>query len=694
MSALPSCCEAASLLTCGGACGRHAWAAARVGKRTVPLARGGYLLGRVAARANVVRAVAAAAGVEVPGAPKAPQEAKKSSGLDWGSLWAASKKPSESSSASLGQLWTILKPERTRLQLSFAALLASSSVNLSYPYLMGKLIDLFGDGEGGLTFVMDHCFACGSLVLFGGAATFCRLFLIETAIERVAYRLRREFFGALLRRDVAFFDLNKTGELTTRLSNDITLTSRVLIDVSMGARSTITACVGTCMVFHLAPAEMMTVLLAPVASLFVVGVAYGRVVRKIASERQDRLASAVQLSEERLAGIRTVRTFNAEASELRSFEKGLDRVYEAGYKNALATGGLSCFFVTGGGLFLLHIVYNCGMMVTSGVLTMGATVSLAMYCFYAGSSYTGLMTAYGDIQKSLGACQKVLEILSEKDGSATTSAAVSAPMAAPNAAVANGKPLSLRFENVTFAYPARPNTPVLNGMSLDIPAGARVALLGRSGSGKSSVAMLAAGLYAPGSGRVFADGVDIFAEPGNAVWVRSQLGVISQEPTLFALSIRENIAYGMLSESSEVDYAPLLEAVRAAHVEEFSSQLPEGLETSAGERGQALSGGQKQRVCIARALARNPRMFIFDEATSALDLRSERLVHTALRDILSSGASTSLVITHRLSALQWVDRVAVMDEGTIVQYGLRDEVMANPCEALQSILRSDAPAGV
>lgn len=469
------------------------------------------------------------------------------------------------------------------------------------------------------------------------------------------------------------------------------MTSRVLIDASAGIRSSITALVGTCMIFQLAPKEMILGLLSPVAALFVVGVGYGRLVRRIAERRQQRLAEAVQRAEERLSGIRTVRTFNAESRELKGFEEMLDAVYQAGWQNALASAGLSCFFVTGGGLFLLHIIYNCGVMVSSGVVSVGTTVSLAMYCFMAGSSYTGMMTSYGDIQKCLGSCQKVLEILgTQGEVRAEVSGAVAAAVAAP------ARPLAVKFEDVSFVYPARPTAHVLQGLTLDIPSGSRVAVLGRSGSGKSTIALLLAGLYEPISGRILVDGQDMFSDTQTTAWVRSQLGVISQEPTLFAMSIQQNVEYGLNSsipsqDVSEENQRAVKEAAAAAHVNEFADFLPLGMDTLAGERGQALSGGQKQRVCIARALARKPRMLIFDEATSALDLRSERAVHQALQGVLSSGDCTCLVITHRMSSLQWCDRVAVVHEGQIVQYGQKDEVLENPCAALRSILRNDDP---
>eukprot|EP00438_Fugacium_kawagutii_P022776 Skav228481 [mRNA] locus=scaffold1092:61890:85306:- [translate_table: standard] len=284
-------------------------------------------------------------------------------------------------------------------------------------------------------------------------------------------------------------------------------------------------------------------------------------------------------------------------------------------------------------------------MVSSGVVSVGTTVSLAMYCFMAGSSYTGMMTAYGDIQKCLGSCQKVLDILG--------SHSEVKPQICETVAAATAVPLAVKFEDVSFVYPARPTAHVLQGLTLDVPAGSRVAVLGRSGSGKSTIALLLAGLYEPISGRILVDGQDMFSDVNTTAWVRSQLGVISQEPTLFAMSIRQNVEYGLNSsepsqDGSDDNQLAVKEAAAVAHVNEFADFLPLGMDTLAGERGQALSGGQKQRVCIARALAPKPRMLIFDEATSALDLRSERAVHQALQEVLSSGDCTCLVITHSI----------------------------------------------
>lgn len=520
--------------------------------------------------------------------------------------------------------------------------------------------------------------------------SFCRLFLIETSIERISFRLRREFFDQLLQQEIAFFDKRTTGELVNRISNDVTVTSRVLIDASMGMRSTISAVVGAGMVFTLAPQQMMATLLVPAIGIFGVGLTYGYFVRKIAKTKQERLADAVQHASERVSGIRTVRTFNAEGRESRTFLQNLDSVYEAGWQNAMAQGGMSAVFVTGGGLFLLHLFFNCGMMVSSGLVSLGTTMSLAMYCFMTGSGFAGVVSAYGDIQKALGASERVMEVLRANTSQSEAEVAAVLTGLKPR----DTKPLAVRFEDVKFAYPSRPDIPVLNGFSIDIPCGARVALLGRSGSGKSTVAFLLTRLYEPEEGRIFFDDQDITTE--SSAWARDQIAFVSQEPTLFGGSVRDNIAYGLHDDvhknSDRVDES-VRRASASASVDEFTQRLPDGLETPVGERGQSLSGGQRQRVAIARALARQPRLLLLDEATSALDQQSEALVHAALKEaVLGTGGAlpwTSLVITHRLSALTFVDHVAVIHEGRLAQYGPKDDVLANPSAELKAILSQD-----
>lgn len=710
--------------------------------------------------------------------------------------------------ASLLQLWGLLKTEHARLKLAFLALLGSSSVTLSYPMFMGALVNRFSGSNGASTnsgsvpgndsmsatlgtltttpaqtggittspsvidnFLQsmngdpDFVFYFSGVAIVGAVFTFARLYLLETSIERIQYRLRHQFFGTVLQNpDLQFYqqsESNRPPALASRLNSDIGITSRVLLDVSQMARTVLSAGFSGFMVLKLAPPEMYFSFLMPACGFFGCIFVYGRLVRRIASKRQEILASSIGNAEERFAMAETVKLFNREEHEILRFSSKLDQVYTVGRQNALMQAGFSSIIVGGGGLFLLSIAHNCGMLIQSGALSSGTTVSLGMYLVMAGSGLSGIAGSYAEIQKCLGACSKVLSIIGHEPDLKTSRIDASdegvkhqscgrivpgrnadgvskldnAPRSADPFNIATSKGgLSLSFQNVDFQYSSRPDVQILNGLSIDIPAGARIGILGSSGSGKSTLAALSSGLYSPTGGKILVNGVSL-RSPGsdddNTLnrKLREHVGVISQEPSLFNMSIRENILYGFNKEQSitvhenegrlrdkrargeiepkdaqsttnQEEPSPqqilLKNAIDVAHLREFISKLgPGGLDSAAGERGSSLSGGQKQRVCIARALIRAPHLLIFDEATSALDMQSEKIVQAALTDIMQAregghldlSRCTCMVITHRLSTLEFVDLVAVMDGGKIVQYGKREEVFANPCESLAKMLQ-------
>jgi len=255
--------------------------------------------------------------------------------------------------ASFSELWSILSPEKRRLQAALAALGLSSTVTLSFPFLAGRVVDLFGSQEAGLQFVAEQTMLSGGIVILGAAASFCRLYLLETSIERVAFRLRKELFEKLMREDAGFFDKTLTGEIVNRLSGDITLTSRVLFEASAGIRASLNAVIGTGLLFSLAPSHLFGTLLAPVSAIFILGFVYGRLMRQIANARQEALARSMQHAEERISNIKTVRLLNGERLEMETFEKMIDGVYGLSQKNALATAGRVGIFYAAGGLFLL-----------------------------------------------------------------------------------------------------------------------------------------------------------------------------------------------------------------------------------------------------------------------------------------------------------------------------------------------------
>uniref|UniRef100_A0A0G4I7U1 ABC transporter domain-containing protein n=1 Tax=Chromera velia CCMP2878 TaxID=1169474 RepID=A0A0G4I7U1_9ALVE len=667
--------------------------------------------------------------------------------------------------ASFSELWSILSPEKRRLQAALAALGLSSTVTLSFPFLAGRVVDLFGSQEAGLQFVAEQTMLSGGIVILGAAASFCRLYLLETSIERVAFRLRKELFEKLMREDAGFFDKTLTGEIVNRLSGDITLTSRVLFEASAGIRASLNAVIGTGLLFSLAPSHLFGTLLAPVSAIFILGFVYGRLMRQIANARQEALARSMQHAEERISNIKTVRLLNGERLEMETFEKMIDGVYGLSQKNALATAGRVGIFYAAGGLFLLHLIYLSGVMISGGMASLGSTTSLALYTAITGGAFQGVLTAYGDVQKARGSCHRVMSILRadpsvlsrpfvppggtirqaetgvgapegegmQQDRHPTETASFETQRGAADqmrdaVALLRGPsyPPSLSFEDVWFAYPSRPHDPVLRGMSLEIPAGARVALLGESGSGKSTALLLASALYGPSKGRVKMGPFDLARTDPR--WVRAQLGVVSQESQLFSGSIRENILYGQRSReallrqisalhfgrdgvrsenprkerdgqerdngdfenlegkdsTADADEEELQRVASVAHVLGFVSAFPEGFDAQVGERGGRLSGGQRQRVCIARALVGDPKYLIFDEATSALDAQSEKLVHAALQSAMKG--RTCLLITHRLSSLDFADFVAVLDDGGVAQFGPKSEVLSNPCEELEILL--------
>jgi ABC-type multidrug transport system fused ATPase/permease subunit len=498
-------------------------------------------------------------------------------------------------------------------------------------------------------------------LVLGGAATFARLFWLDTAIEQIQRTLRIQAFERVLLQPIAFFDSRRTGELLSRLGNDVTTTSKVLIDLSAGCRSVISATAGTAIIAYLAPPSVLVTMLSPAVLLFGVGFVYGRFVRDVAKRRTDALADTVTSAEQTLNMVRTVRSFNAEEKEIARFASRVDEVYDYGWKAAVASSGLRSVFFTGGGMFLLHILFQSSELISAGVLTSGTAVSLAMYSFTAGAGFQGIVAAYGDVQMALGACQQVLEVLRMPPGVALGAPTNPARIDSPD----------LRLDGVSFSFPARPETRVLKDISFHVPAGETLAIVGLSGSGKSTVLSLLAGFYKPDAGSISVGGQCLSQLDEREL--RSKLGIVLQLPDLFPSTIRENIEYSG-GEFGE-------EAARIAQVN-FVESLPAGLDTHVGDRGAQLSGGERQRVAIARAFAHRPPVLLLDEPTASLDTQSERKFIEAL----AGHGRTAVLVTHRMSMLALAQHLAVMDNGCLVQCGEKVQVMSKPCEALQKLL--------
>jgi ATP-binding cassette subfamily B protein len=491
---------------------------------------------------------------------------------------------------------------------------------------------------------------------FGGVFTALRAYMFNVAGERVVARLRGDLFAALMQQEVAFFDERRTGELTSRLASDTTvLQNAVTTNISMLLRFG-TMGLGALAILIWTSWRLTLVMVAIVPIVAVSMVFYGRMLRKLSRKVQDAGARAGEVAEETLAGIRTVRAFAAEPAETTRYRAAVADAFELARQRARMGAvfqGVAGFAAYAA---IAAVLWVGGVMTVDGELTFGALTSFLLYTLTVAFSIGALSGVYEDLMRAIGASERVFQLLDR------------APQVASGHERLSSVRGELELKQLCFSYPARPDVPVLAGIDLRLEPGKVVALVGPSGGGKSTIAALLSRFYDPTSGSLCLDGRDL--RELDAAWLREQVGVVSQEPVLFATSIVENIRYGRPSASQ----AEVEAAARAAHIHDFVMSQPEGYATLVGERGVRLSGGQKQRVAIARALLKDPRILVLDEATSALDAESEHLVQDALKHLMQ-GRST-LVIAHRLSTVKQADRVVVLDHGRVVQQGKHDELAA------------------
>nr|XP_014428528.1 ATP-binding cassette sub-family B member 10, mitochondrial isoform X2 [Pelodiscus sinensis] len=549
---------------------------------------------------------------------------------------------------------------------------------MSAPFFLGKVIDvIYTDPTGDVTDSLTSlCALLSGIFVCGAAANAIRVYLMQTAGQRIVKRLRATMFSSILKQEIAFFDKTSTGELINRLSSDTTLLGRsVTENLSDGLRAGAQASVGVGMMFFVSP-KLATFVLSVVPPLAIIAVIYGRYLRKLTRMTQDSLAEATQLAEERIGNIRTVRAFGQEMTEMDKYISKVDYVLQLAKREALARAGF--FGATGlsGNMIVLSVLYKGGLLMGSTQMTIGELSSFLMYAFWVGISIGGLSSFYSELMKGLGAGGRLWELIERK------------PELPFNDGIVLNKDLfkgALEFKEIHFAYPTRPEISVFQDFSLSIPAGSVMAMVGPSGSGKSTIVSLLLRLYDPISGTITVDGFDI--RQLNPVWFRTKIGTVSQEPILFSCSIAENIAYGA-EDPSMVTAEEIQKVAEIANAANFIRDFPKGFHTLVGEKGILLSGGQKQRIAIARALLKNPKILLLDEATSALDAENEYLVQEAL-DRLMEGR-TVLIIAHRLSTIQNADSVAVLDQGRIIECGKHEELLANPNGLFRKLMKKQA----
>jgi ATP-binding cassette subfamily B protein len=562
----------------------------------------------------------------------------------------------EAPPVSMTRLIGLARPELHILVAATLSLLVSAGLGLAYPQAVRWMIDAITEDASALDF---DTAAVVLIVMFAVQAVFTMLrsWLFTLAGERVVARLRGQLYAAILGQEMTFFDLSRTGELTNRLASDTTvLQNTVTVNVSMGLRFGVGAIGGVVMLVWMKP--VLAALAMMVVPVFAIAASlYGRWIRRLSGEVQDALAASTSVAEETFSGLRTVRSFAQEASEVTRYEAAVDRSYRLAAQRALVMGAFNGVAGFAGYATIAVVVWYGGRMVGDGSMTMGELTAFLLYTLLVAMSFGALSGLYGDFMRALGASRRVFQLLDRDPGLESSGGAV--------LDVVHGRVV---FDGVCFTYPARPDVPVLIDLDLVLEPGGMVALVGPSGSGKSTVAALLCRLYDPQGGAIELDGVNLRSVDGASL--RRHIGVVAQEPTLFAMSIRANIRYGR----PEASDAEVVRAAKAANAHDFIEAFPDGYDTTVGERGVRLSGGQKQRVAIARALLKDPAILVLDEATSALDTEAEYLVREALQRLMVG--RTTLVIAHRLSSVRDADRVVVIEDGRVLEQGTHDELLA------------------
>lgn len=569
------------------------------------------------------------------------------------------------------RLYSYVLPYKWHFIIGMILLSAGSLIFLGIMKIPGEILNIIS-GEASLGLTLGRLFAfLVILLVIQSLLSYLRVILFAIVSEKSVANLRSDLYKKLISLEIPFFEERRVGELTSRISNDVTQIQGVMsITLAEFVRQVITLLGGIAIIVFTMPRLALTMLLTfpfvVIAAMF-----FGRFIRKLMRERQDMIAKTNVVVEETMQSVQTVKAFTNEWFELNRYMKQLKEAVDISLKAARYRGAFSSFviLVMFGALFF--IMYKAAMLVQAGDMAKNGLVDFVIYTGIIGASIVSLGNFYTTIVSAVGAAERILDILDQK---------VEIELK-PLEPLSSGDRFTghISFRDLKFYYPSRPDIEVLKGINMEIQPGQRVALVGASGAGKSTMIQLLLQFYKHEMGRIEIDGKDI--RDYSILKYRQNFAVVPQEVMLFGGTIRENILYG--NPNAKVE--DIIEAAQKAHALEFIEKFPEGMETIVGERGVKLSGGQRQRIAIARAILKDPAVLLLDEATSALDAESEKVVQEALEGLMEN--RTSIIIAHRLATIKNVDKIYVLEHGEVVEEGTHEELSAIEGGAYNSLAK-------
>ncbi|PHI19920.1 multidrug ABC transporter ATP-binding protein [Lewinellaceae bacterium SD302] len=587
------------------------------------------------------------------------------------------KKPSfswEQLKRSMG-IFSYVLPYKWYFISSMFILALGSVVFLAIMQLPGEVLNII-NGEATHDYTINQIFiALAGLLVFQAVLSFLRVRLQAIVSEKSMALLRKDLFQKILSLNIPFFEQRRVGELTSRITNDVTQIQGVFsLTLAEFLRQIIIFIGGTVYIlftmWKLALISLATFPVVVISAMF-----FGRYIRKLMKQRQDQLAQSNVVVEETLQSIHTVKAYTNEDFELSRYQKSIDETVKISLKTATMRGLFAAFLITVMFGALFFIIYRAALLVQAGDLPIGDLFSFVVFTGIIGAAIASLGNFYTEIVSALGAADRILDILND-EVSESDESLVNADRQTNQAPALSG---DIVYANVDFSYPTRPDVPVLKNLDLRIAPGQKVALVGASGSGKSTIVKLLLRFYELDGGSITVDGQEIWDYDLHNY--RDNLALVPQEVMLFGGTIRENIAYGRLAASEE----EIMAAADQANALEFIMGFPDGLDTIVGDRGIKLSGGQRQRIAIARAILKDPAILLLDEATSSLDAESERVVQEALDRLMEN--RTSIIIAHRLSTIREADRIYVIDQGRIIESGTHDELSNIPNGAYNALAK-------